>query len=279
MKKRTLHRALVTLVSILALVATLPSNAETPAKKKPTLEQTMKAQMEESMRSICSEDAVLKCLGITLQRCKDSVEKTLKKCDHLFPKNAKVAHSTDAHGQCVEDSMPAMMGVPTDKISACMGTTRNNNELFPGKTDLVAKQNSKPSQPAKAKLKPIPAIDIKTVTLPVYQNSTMISHLSDNKHLQAYEKIYGTKPLPRVMLATQDTLSVVAKYYRKKLPDFVEYKLHNGILFLEKGNKDFKISRDIKHYVSTPHVMIEKDTHDPMAPNGTKSKIDIAYRK
>lgn len=279
MKKRTLHRALVTLASILALVTAIPTYAEAPAKKKPTLEQTMKAQMEESMRSICSEDAVLKCLGITLQRCKDSVEKTLKKCDHLFPKNAKVAHSTDAHGQCMEDNLPAMMGVVKDKINACMGTTRNNNGLFPGKANLFAQENAKPGQTVVAKAKPIPSIDIKTVSLPVYQNATMISHLSDNKRLQAYEKIYGTKPLPRVMLATQDTLSVVAQYYRKKLPDFVEYKLHNGILFLEKGNKDFKISRDIKHYVSTPHVMIERDAHDPMAPNGTKSKIDIAYRK
>ena len=259
------------LVIFLSLLFVTVSNAEV---KKPSLEETMKAQLEESMKLICTDQAVLSCLGLSQQRCNSAVQSALKKCDPLFPKNAKTENAMDAHDQCMEQALPALFGVPADKINGCMGTTRNDQPTDLKQAILMASQ-----QVSQALQRQAQQLATDGVTLPIYKKAKLMSHIVGEENLQSIAKIYGTKPLPAVMLATQDTLSEVAKYYRKQLPHFREYKLHNSILFLEKGPEDFSMGRNMKLYVSTPHVMIVKDTHDPKAPQGTRSKIDIAYRK
>jgi len=252
-----IYRALLLFFSVVAVC-----HAE-----KPPIEETMKSDMEKSMRAICADQTALTCLGISEKFCSDSVKTVLTKCDHLFPKDAKKTGATDAYDQCIEKTLPGLFGVSNDKIQSCLGTGWNEKQL-PVKSKVAVAV-----KPSKAQLSK------HDIPIPVYHNATPMSHIAGKKTLESFAKIYGTRPLPAVMLATKDDITKVANYYRKHLRNFREYKLHNGVLFIEDGPVGFKMARDIKLYVSTPHVMIVKDTNDPKAPQGTRSKIDIAYRK
>lgn len=255
------------LVILLSVLSVAPCHAQ-----KPSLKETMKAQMEESLKHICIDQSVLGCLGISQQVCDKAVQTALQKCEPLFPKNGTDESALDAHSQCIEKTLPPLFGVPSDKIDSCLGTTQNG-EHMPHQSILMAAQHYNKVHTR------LPPLSAKGVTLPVYKNATLMAHISDEKQLQSRAKMYGTKSLPDVLLASRDTLAVVANYYRKHLHHFKEYKLHNGVLFIEKGPEKFSMVRDMKLYVSTPHVMIVKDSNDPMAPKGTNSKINIAYRK
>ncbi|VAW85054.1 hypothetical protein MNBD_GAMMA17-316 [hydrothermal vent metagenome] len=113
------------------------------------------------------------------------------------------------------------------------------------------------------------------VTLPLYKNATVISHFASGEMAE----IVGVAALPALIMASPDDTHTIANYYRTKLSGFTEHKINGDILFMDGGPKNFDYLKDYQTYIVTPHVLISPLQEAFGVPVGTKSKIEIAYKK
>lgn len=235
----------------------------------------MKQQMQKDMAASCNDKAFLSCIGIAKKKCISATNKTLSDCEHLFPKsNAAMGNGAAfmAHGQCVESRMLKNAGISASKLDACdsmAGGGPATGAPPMNMTQGIAMLNQALQQHAQS-------VGTDDVTLPVYKNATVMSHFASGEMAQMFD---DAEPLPALMLASPDSTGKVVRYYRKKLKGFKEYKVRGDILFMESGPKNFDFVKDMKTYATTPHVMIMPIENTPGAPHGSRSKIEIAYKK
>jgi len=227
----------------------------------------MKDMMKQQIMTTCDDAAFLSCIGIDKKKCVSAVEKTLASCDHLFPKDLKTMDDAamNAHSDCITQNMLKHSGVSSSKLDSC---------------DTLDSAAAPPMDPAQgmammnqAMQAHAAAVGTDDVTLPLYKNATVMSHFANGEMAQMFKDV---EPLPALMMSSPDSADKVAHYYRKNLKGFKEYKIEGGILFMEKGPKDFDMLKHMHVYVSTPHVAVFDD--DGGIKNA-KSKIEIAYRK
>ncbi len=113
---------------------------------------------------------------------------------------------------------------------------------------------------------------IDDVTLPLYPNSQVVSHLS-NKQMT----IGDINVLPAIVLATNADFDQVRHFYQQKLPRYKEFAIDNGIIFMEQAPVNFNILSHFALYTSTPHVLIEDMSSNRINNKEGKTKIEISY--
>lgn len=228
----------------------------------------MKQQMEASISATCSDRSFLNCTGLSQNKCTSAASKTIASCDHLFPKgNAAMNDDAfDAHGECMERNFPKNAGVSTSKLDAC--DSDDASEPPVDMAEGITMMNQMLQQHAEN-------IGTDGVTLPLYKNATVMSHFASGE----LAEMIGVNPLPALVLVSPDSTDKVANYYRTKLKGFREHKIDADILFMQGGPKNFDYVRDSKTYAVTPHVLIAPMQEGLGVPPGTKSKIEIAYKK
>ncbi|MCI0505058.1 MAG: hypothetical protein L0Z73_03010 [Gammaproteobacteria bacterium] len=242
--------------------------------------QDLKVQMETAIKNMCSDENALTCLDSSQDACSKAVDTALDTCGQLFPKGDLQGvddWALNAHGQCMENTLPKLLSVPAGKIDSCMTIASVESAALDaqsGDLQLAAMPELQP-----ATLPAAQHIGTENVTLPVYNNAVLMTHIHDEQNLENLTPKFGVKPLPALTLASMDTIEAIAQYYRKHLNEFKEYKIGNSVLFLENGPEDFDWVRDVQLYASTPHVNIENIGASPAVPPGSQSKIEIAYRK
>ena len=234
----------------------------------------MRQQIHEDMAATCDDNAFLVCLGIDRKKCVSAVNGAVSTCDHLFPKNdAEMANNAAllAHAECLEDRLMKNVGVSDDKLSACDQLA--GGEFIAGEEPVDINQAA--AMMNKALQQHAQSVGTDDVSLPIYKNTTVMSHFADGE----LDQVLNVRALPALMLASPDLIEKIADYYRGKLKGFKEYNIQGDILFMEKGPKSFDYVNDMKTYITTPHVMITRMHGVPGAPAGSKSKIEIAYKK
>jgi hypothetical protein len=234
----------------------------------------MKQQLQEDMTATCHDNAFLVCIGINQKKCISAVSGAMSACDHLFPKSdADLVNETAllAHGECIESRLLKNAGVSAEKLDACDQMAGGEAVVSESPMDIeqaATLMNQALQQHAQS-------VGTTGVTLPIYKNATIMSHFADGEVVQ----MLGLKALPAMMLVSADDTDKIAAYYRNKLKGFKEYKKNEDILFLEKGPKNFDYVKDMKTYITTPHVMIMPMHDVPGMPAGSKTKIEISYKK
>lgn len=229
--------------------------------------------LRQEMLSLCSKDFV-QCAGMNVKKCQDSVGLLFKKCESFLMK--KSDEGINQFDDCFHGQAAKTLGISNEKIDQCDQVAQKNAPSPGAQTEQAAQEILKNYQQS-AKTK-----NINEVSLPVIANSTVMMHLSPEE-IPFVKEIMGgniAKALPALTLASQEEFSKVVTYYQNKLSQFKRYEIDKeAILLMEKGPKDFNILRDTAIYISTPHVYIEKSDKLQHAPPGTKTKIEIAYRK
>lgn len=231
----------------------------------------MKQQMSDSILGTCNDQAFLSCMGISSKKCISAGKKTMAACDHLFPRGGAVMGDEtafDAHGKCMESHYPKNIGVSVSKLDAC--DPMGGGDSFAGEPPMDMEQSmAMMSQAFKQHAESIGTDD---VTLPLYKNATILSHMRSHEMGRMYDDVEN---LSALKMDSPDSVKKIAKFYRSKLKGFREYKFQGGILFVENGPKDFNLMRDMKLYVGTPHVEIM-----PMqgGSKGSGSEIQISYK-
>jgi hypothetical protein len=172
--------------------------------------------------------------------------------------------SMDPERNCLRKSLMKNVGVSADKLDNCYMNALNGT----GPDDTMKKGSIAQFQQtmqaiAKAK-------GTGDITLPVYENANVVSQTDKGS-------FDGATMLPIAVMWSTDSPKKVIKYYREKLRAFKEFKVPDGILFMEHASKDFDFFKNIKEFYSVPHVMVTKDV-DHLSPN-SKSRIDIGYKK
>lgn len=235
----------------------------------------MKQQMRDSMTATCNDKSFLACTGINKKRCLSAGKKTISACDHLFPKGDAVmgdGTAFDAHGKCMESHYPNNMGVSANKLDACDPMAGGGSVASAPPMSMeqgIAMMSQAFQQHAQS-------IGTDRVTLPLYKNATVMSHLRSGDMSRMYDDIEN---LAALKMESPDNVSKIASYYRGKLKGFREYKIQGGIIFMKNGPKDFDLLRDMKKYVSTPHVEIMPIQDAANASQGSKSEIQISYKE
>lgn len=239
----------------------------------------MKQQMQESMSMVCNDATFLNCAGISKDKCSSAVKKSLAACEHLLP-TGKAAMEDEAafkaHEKCIEKQFPTNVGVSTKKLQICDSSTATADSDEPPTTEPPMSREQAMELLNKSLQQQAKAIGTAGVTLPIYKNATVMSHILPG---QMPNMVKGVKNLPAMVLASPDSIETIADFYRKNLKGFKEYKVNKGILFLEHGPKNFDSVKDLKILLQTPHVMISPVSPAPGAPADTKHSIEIAYKK
>ncbi len=217
----------------------------------------IKKMMQQQMTASCNDKAFLACIGISEKKCTSSMTKAMSDCDHLFPKVMSAMNDTtmDAHGECISNNILKNAGISTDKLDNC---EPSNSAPSMDEAEMMGQAMKQHAQ----------SIGTDRVTLPLYNNATVISHAT----AEMRTTMFGTEALAMVTLDSTDNVNQIASYYRSKLEGFREYKIENNILFLKNGPKDFDILKDFNKTLTTPNVHIS-------SISGSNTRIDIAYKE
>ena len=228
----------------------------------------MKKMMLQQMMAPCEDGTFLSCIGIDKKKCVSAVKKAIASCDNLFPTDmsAMSDDTMNAHGDCVGNNIIKNAGINQGKLDNCEAS--NSTSAPPMEQEQMMAMMGQALQAHAA------AVGTDGVTLPLYKNATVMSHFANGEMAQMFEDV---EQLPALMMASPDSSDKIVKYYRKKLEGFTEYKIEDGILFMENGPEDFDLLKNMRTYVSTPHVAVINDAASGVP--GAKSRIEIAYRK
>ncbi len=228
----------------------------------------MKQQMHDSIIAMCNDRSFLVCTKLNQKKCTSAANGTISACDHLFPKanDAMNDRAFDVHSDCVQNSLLKKTGISAEKFDAC--DTDEGHELPMDMNESLAMMNQ---------MMQLHAANVGTdgVTLPLYKNATVMSHFSSAEMAQMMD----VNPLPSLVLASPDVTKKIVAYYRTKLSGFREHNIDGDILFIKGGPKNFDYVKDFKFYTVTPHVLIAPMQDGLGGPPGTRSKIEIAYKK
>lgn len=266
------------LATLLWLSLSVPVLAMNPAAM-------MKQEMEASAQRTCNDNSFLSCIGRSSSQCMKAAKTAIKKCESSFPKTQVQMNSSDsifAHAKCMDDAITQSLGVSLDKLNQCDPAGAGDPAGMPPMSGSMPPMDANQGLEVMQKMMQQHARSVGTgaVTLPIYKNATVMSHIADDQNLDMMQHNMGVRPLPAMMLASTDSINTIAKFYRGKLKGFREYKLGKDILFMKNGPKNFDLARDFKQYATTPHVMIsEINGAGPIALPGSRSQVEIAYKK
>lgn len=244
----------------------------------------MKQEMKESTIQVCNNQAFLSCIGSSTKKCLSAANKSVSACEKLFPKSNTAmgdGNAFFAHASCMDKNITRNLGVSLEKLNRCdpEGAGDPTGNMAPpvagmppmGREQNIAMMNQMLQQHAQS-------VGTGGVTLPVYKKTTVMSHFANGELNGMYQDM-GIKPLPALMLASPDSVNKIAKYYRGKLKGFREHQIDNQILFLKGGPKKYNDMKHMKILVTTPHVRITPIQGIPGTPAGTRSQIEVAYKK
>lgn len=253
-------------LSILLFSVTLLSTTNIMAQSGG--KQAATKQLEMMLSQPCHDSGFTQCAGIKKSACMQAAKKTATNCVALMPTDfGNQNGSSDKFDACVERNMQKGAGVSPATLDRCGQNPSEAPEMASlQEMGNMMRRHAKTSSTS-------------GVTLPVYKNAEIMMHIRDDKNLNSMKAMLGVKPLPGITLASAASVATVSAYYRGKLKGFKEYKVEGGVLFMEKGPKQFDMVRDIKLYSTTPHVMVDSINNNPLAPPGSKSKIEIGYRR
>ncbi|MDH5447087.1 MAG: hypothetical protein OEY52_16180 [Gammaproteobacteria bacterium] len=231
----------------------------------------MKNMMQQEMMASCQDRAFLSCVGISSNKCTKSGRKAISSCDHLFPKSmaamsANNGMAMEAFGECINKTMLKHTGVPSNRLDACDSMADNSPaggqpEMDP--EQMMAMMGTMLKQHADA-------TGTSGVTLPLYKNAVVKAHFANGEMANTFDDI---KPIPALTMESPDGINKIASFYRGKLKGFREYKMLGGVVFLKNGPKKFDRIKDMKKYMTTPHVEIMP------TPGVSNTSIQIAYEK
>lgn len=222
----------------------------------------MKDMMKQQIISSCDDKGFLSCMGINRKKCVSTVEKAIASCDKFFPKdmNAMGDEVMNAHGDCLTEKLVEYSGVSDSKVEACSDSASSEPPSMDTEQAMAMMGQALQVHAA--------AVGTEGVTLPLYKNATVMSHFAHGEMEPMFDDV---EQLPALMMSSSDSAEKIAEYYREKLKGFKEYKIENGVLFMEKGPKNFDMLQHMRAYVSTPHVAIFNDAGE--------RRIEIAYKK
>ena len=264
-------KSIITLVSIVILIsASFIASAEDTAGFRET--------MESQIMGMCEESDLLSCLGISKKKCVSSVKKSTGSCSNLFPKDtagneSMMNEAMTAYGDCVHKNILKNTGVSEDKANSC--DKEADAQQPQSMEEGMAMFNQAMQQHAQM-------MGTDGVTLPMYKNATVMSHISGSQGAQMLFNMTGEMyegALPALTMASPDDASKIVDYYQNNLKGFSKIKVDDGVLFIKSKQKDFDLLRDMKVFATTPHVMITSMQAMPGIPGNTKSKIEIGYQK
>jgi hypothetical protein len=259
--------------TIYVIIIVLSSSFCLPALSQ-DMASMMMQQMKTEMIDTCSDKAFLSCIGISKKKCISVTTQAIENCEHLFPKDSAAMRDETAfmaHGECINGQLLKNTNIGADKLNACDSVAED--EPSAGTSPMEMEQgivmfNQAMQLHAKS-------IGTDGVTLPIYKKATLMSHFTADQMAQMFD----VGPLPALVLASPDDTNKIVKFYRNKLKGFKEYNIHGDILFMERGPKKFDYIKEMKIYLTTPHVLITSFQDTPGIPDGTKSKIEISYKK
>ena len=240
----------------------------------------------------CVSSEMAACLGVSQEDCKKQLDVAIGQCKSDVPKEIDENNGEKVikkYGNCVNEKLAGGIKIPQSKVKECetkvgsaflgLGLTGQADRpdissMTPQeKKEYMQAQATKMAAAMQAQAK---QIGTKSVTLPIYKNATAVSHFTDDNNIT---QIFNENALPSLTLASPDSVENIADFYKKKLKGFTQYELKQGILFLENGPKKFDMNTDMAIFVTSPHVWIAAVHNDTMVPSGSKSKIEIAYKK
>jgi len=116
------------------------------------------------------------------------------------------------------------------------------------------------------------------ITLPVYHNSQVISHMTKAGEIQMGD--LTLKTLPAATFSSNSDIKTIVAFYKKQLPNFkLQHDESGDYLFMETMSDNFDLLRNIQEFTSTPHINISPENNEAgLMPEGTQVVIEIAYR-
>jgi hypothetical protein len=221
--------------------------------------------------NVCKVRPYLDCLNLTKSACESAV----KKCVSHFPdvvQENEVPKLYEDFDKCMDSALK----VDNQKMLACEAQLEGDLAMDQGQ-DYFNEQESQSAVVFTSNDDVLNAIE--SAGIPIYDSSQMVTFIDE---AQAVEMAPGAEaPLPAAVFASEDEYDDVVEYYASQLSGYKQYSLDdNKVLFIKDGPDTFDFLENYMTYFSKQHVLIEK-TDGPivLAPQGTKTKIEISYQQ
>jgi hypothetical protein len=221
--------------------------------------------------NVCNVQPYLECLNLTKSACESAV----KKCVSHFPDVAQENEVPKIY-ENFDECMDSALKVDNQKMIACQAQLEGDLPMDQSQ-DYFNEQENQSAVVFTSNDDVVNAIV--SAGIPIYNTSQMITFINE---AQAVEMAPGAEaPLPAAVFACDEEYDDVVKYYASQLSGYKQYSLDdNKVLFIKNGPDTFDFSKDYMTYFSQQHVLIEKiDGPIVLAPQGTKTKIEISYQQ
>ncbi len=244
--------------------------------KEPSLvEQSVRAAMKKCLfQPDQSEAAVNQCMESTLAQQLGVSKSILQGCefeetdDHTEFSDQylnKYEQQLDELYQQIGDNEPTAQ--QQAKIDALI-EQMTQHEMEQSEKELAQFQNFASAASANT---------MHLITLPIYENSEIIMHITEGGNMEWGDKVIKT--LPAATFSSSAPIEDIIAFYKTKLPNFKAKQVDEEMfLLMESMPEDFNLLKHIDKYSSTPNISISK-RKATNSPKGTQAIIEIAYRR
>jgi hypothetical protein len=275
-----------------------------------SLLERMKVGIENQYKNGALEP-VANCLGVTeekflegalanLANCEDSIEE-MESCSTNKAKIAK--HIGVSKEELIECGKPeaqtkkiSTRNNPTeekldalyDKIGDREPTSSEREQIKALTREMMAASQEQIKSHAKRFADSLKAASKNTenlVTLPIYSNSTILSHgtevtLDMTSEAEAgNDFLNGVDLLPSAVFESSGNLQEVVNFYKDKLPGFEGKSLDkDSYIFMKDLPENFSITKNIKETMSVPNILVRKTSQTAALFEETKTIINITYK-
>lgn len=259
----------ISIVTTLIFIASL-SQVFAASISKQNLISLLRGQL-----TIELHDTAETCFNISADDIDNALDKSIQECSTGIPQQIdsdKIEFEFSAITDCIQNKIDTQFNLTPEQKYQCedklakrdMDENLEVDHLLSDYSDFInAGLKAHASQSS-----------IDEVSLPLFPNSHVVSHFSDN------QMAIGDSPiLPAIVLATDADFGDVRTFYQQKLPNYKAFAITNGIIFMKDAPEDFSILSHLSLYTNTPHVLIEDMQSNIHNNKEGKTKIEISYIK
>lgn len=175
--------------------------------------------IKERAKQTCDNTALTECLGIDTASCKSSIETSVDTCADRVSRIRSKAFS-----RCHNNMFSSELGVAKAEMKACgekHSERKRQRQSQPKSPEQAYEDFEKEmGQMADAFKKAAENVPKSRVTLPLYPDHEVMSHIPGSSMMMGNEETFGKDPVSTIKLKTSDSPSEVISFYEEKLSGF-----------------------------------------------------------
>lgn len=230
--------------------------------------------MKERAKQKCENTELTECLGIDTATCKSNLETTMDTCvDRVSRIRSK------AFSECHTNMFSSKLAISKAEMKACgkkHAEQKRKRQSQPKSPEQAYEDAEKQmGQMADAAKKAAQNVPKSRVTLPLYPDHEVMSHIPGSSMMMGNKETYGEDPVSTIKLKTSDSPSEVIAFYEEKLSGFKAGGDPETLyIFAADSVPDFMKQKPM----ATARELAQQE-HVSISVLGDETHVEVGYRR